>query len=428
MNYTYRRLVATGIATLVLLVLGLGLWGGTATISGAIVAQGRVAPAGQTRLVEHQDGGTVRELHVSEGQSVHGGEVIAVFDDLNLRESLAILSDQRIELEAKAARLLAERDGLAAPVFSDELLATASRTSDAAAAIEGQRQLFVERARSHAGTLQAQRSQIAQVENEVVGLTAQRLALAEQLELVETELAAVSVFVEKGLAETSRAMSLRREKARIEGQIGEVNAASARAEGRIAEISVSMLLAETARREQALAELRELEAQLIELRGRERATLAALERLTVVAPLTGTVHDLRVHAPGDVVRPAEPILTIVPTGFLPVVEAAIDIRSVDSIGTGQPAILRLSALDSGTSPEVSGRVVRVSADSMRNEATGEEYYSVELRFDPDSLDSADRSALVAGMPVDILIRTADRPAISYILKPLATYFGKALRD
>ena len=127
-------------------------------------------------------------------------------------------------------------------------------------------------------------------------------------------------------------------------------------------------------------------------------------------------------------RPAEPILYVVPSDENLVVEARVETINIDQIYPGQDARLRFSAFSMRTTPEIPGRVTKVSPDTFTDEATGVSYYVAELSFDEEGLTALGDVELVAGMPVETYIQTGDRTPFSYFTKPLTDYFNKALRD
>jgi len=248
------------------------------------------------------------------------------------------------------------------------------------------------------------------------------------LELVGRELTDLRGLLAKGLAQASRVLALERENARLLGQAGEIKANIARLKGQISEIEIQLLGLDSTQREEAITELRDFEYRENELREQRNSLIETLDRLEVRAPRPGRVLGMTIYALRSVVRPAEPILYIVPSDEELVVEARIETINIDQIYPGQNARLRFSAFSARTTPEVPGKVVKVSPDTFTDEATGMSYYSAELKFDLDSLASFNDLELIAGMPVETYIQTGDRSPFSYFTKPLTDYFNKALRD
>lgn len=422
------RHVILGVVAVVVLVGGVGIWSAFASIAGAVVAMGQLKVESNRQVVQHPDGGVVKEILVKEGDVVEAGEVLVRLDDKLMAGELAIAEGQLYEIMARRGRLIAERDGLAEPVFNDELRDAAQRNPEIASLLEGQTRLYTARATSMKGQKEQLRERQSQIREEIAGANAQSVALERQLELVGKELTDLRGLLAKGLAQASRVLALERENARLLGQAGEIKANIARLKGQISEIEIQLLGLDSTQREEAITELRDFEYRENELREQRNSLVETLDRLEVRAPRPGRVLGMTIYALRSVVRSAEPILYIVPSDEELVVEARIETINIDQIYPGQEARLRFSAFSARTTPEVPGKVVKVSPDTFTDEATGMSYYSAELKFDLDSLASFNDLELIAGMPVETYIQTGDRSPFSYFTKPLTDYFNKALRD
>ena len=422
-----RHIVLGGVALLVL-VGGVGVWSAFASIAGAVVAMGQLKVESNRQVVQHPDGGVVKEILVKEGDVVEAGEVMIRLDDKLMAAELSIAEGQLYEIMARRGRLIAERDGLPAPVYHEELLEVADRNAEIASLLDGQERLYQARKVSMVSQKEQLRERQTQIREEIAGAEAQGVALNSQLALVEKELVDLRGLLAKGLAQASRVLALERENARLLGQAGEIKANIARLKGQISEIEIQMLGLDSTQREEAITELRDFEYRENELREQRNSLLETLDRLEVRAPRPGRVLGMTIYALRSVVRPAEPILYIVPSDEELVVEARIETINVDQIYPGQEARLRFSAFSARTTPEVAGKVVKVSPDTLTDEATGMSYYAAELKFDLEGLRAFDGLELIAGMPVETYIQTGERTPYSYFTKPLTDYFNKALRD
>jgi HlyD family secretion protein len=181
-------------------------------------------------------------------------------------------------------------------------------------------------------------------------------------------------------------------------------------------------------REEAIAELRDLEFREIELREKRQSLIEQISRLDLRAPVAGIVYGSTADTLRAVVRPAEPVMYIVPKDARLIARTQVDTIHIDQVHVGQEAILRFSAFDQRTTPELTGRVTAVSADAYQDERLGNRFYKVEIALDDGMLERLDHVTLVPGMPVESFIRTGDRTAMSYLVKPLTDYFSRAFRD
>jgi HlyD family secretion protein len=313
-------------------------------------------------------------------------------------------------------------------VFPDMLVEAAATDEEVAEMIEGQRNLFEARRLSlEQGTEQLTRRK-AQIDNQIDGITAQQGALDTQLEFLREELEAQQALLGRGLAQAPRVLSLQREEARLMGQAGEFAASVAELQGQQTQIDLEILSIQNTAREEAIAELRDLSAREIELDEQLRALDDQLSRLAVTAPVSGVVYDMQVFAERSVIRPADPVLYIVPQDRPLVIQTRVEPIHVDQVFPGQDVTLRLPSFDAATTPELFGSIVRVSPDAFTDQSTGVTYYQAEVLPNTGEIDKLGDRVLLPGMPVEAYLRTADRTPLAYLVKPLSDYFNRAFRE
>lgn len=427
-DWPVRAPILVGLLALAALVAGLVLWGTGARISGAVVAGGQVEVQQQRQVVQHPDGGVVARIAVSEGMTVAAGDLLIALDGTLLQSELAIVEGQYFEILARRGRLEAERDEAEAPDFPDELTQGAQAQPALASLIEGQMRLFRSRRETLRQSLGQLAAQSEQIGSEIAGIDAQMQALSAQGALIAQELRDQRNLLDRGLAQASRVLALEREAARLEGELGALQAQRAAAQIRRTEIGIQRLRLGAARREQAETELRDLGYRELELAERRRALAERIARLEIRAPVAGVVHNMQVTTPRSVVRGAETLLYLVPQDRPLQIGARIATTNVDELQIGQAVLLRFSSLSARITPDITGRLERVSADALTDPATGAPYYRVEIAIPPDALALLEGVVLLPGMPVEIYIRTSERSPLAYLMKPLTVYFNRAFRE
>ena len=417
-----------GFVGLLALVGGFGSWGVLATLSGAVIASGQVEVDQNRQAVQHLDGGTVAEVLVREGDRVDQDALLLRLNSAVLTSDLAIVEGQLFELMARRGRLEAERDGLTGIVFDPELVDAAAASPEVAAQVEGQVRLHATRRDALAQETDQLSKRRGQIETQIEGIRAQRTALDEQFRLIGLELADQQTLLDRGLAQAPRVLALRREAARLDGTRGELIAAEGEAEGRITEIGIEILRLDTRLREEAQTSLRDTEAREIELAERRRGLRDRITRLEVRAPVAGTVYGLQVFGPGAVLRPADPVLSIVPDGRPLIITARVPVVAIDEVTPGQATTVKFPAFDQRTMPDVLGSVTRLSADAFVDQATQQAFYRAEITLSQDELAKLGAVTLLPGMPVEAFIRTRDRSPFGYLVQPLVIYFDRAFRE
>lgn len=374
MRYSARRALTLGFGGTVVLLAGVLGWSVLASVSGAVIATGRVAVATRNQTVEHIVGGTVSEILVRDGDRVSRGDVLLRFCEEQLRTEEALLKAQFAELAARRNRLEAEFQNAEGIVWDEELAVMAASDPRVVTILEAQKRLFQAREVARAGEVARLRERIGQAGEEVAGLQAQAASLDEQAALIDRELTAYRSLFDKGLTRLDRLMALERAAESLKGRTGAVTASIARARGRIAELEIEVLQIDARHVEEAEALARDVQAEENLVRERLASVQGDLGRLEVQAPVSGEVFGLAVFAPQEVVRPGEPILQIVPADAGLVVIANVDTIDIDQVWLGQEALLRFSAFPARETPEIAGHVVRVSADAVRDGETGVSWY------------------------------------------------------
>ncbi|MCA0870851.1 HlyD family type I secretion periplasmic adaptor subunit [Seohaeicola saemankumensis] len=428
-KWSARRPVIIGMIGLLVLVGGFGTWAVTSSISGAIVAGGRIEVDRNRQVVQHPDGGVVAEILVEEGDSVELGATLIRLDSSLLRSQKLIVEGQLFELMSRRGRLDAERDGTSHVTFDPELLAIAAERPEVAELVQGQSRLFQARRDSVAREIDQLEKRRAQIRDQIVGIKAQQSSLKVQIDLIARELANQQSLLDKGLAQAATVLNLRRTSANLEGTLGELTASEAQAEGRITEIEIEILKLGTQQREEAIARLRDLRYRELELAEQRRSLQERLERLDIRAPVSGIVYGLQVHTPRSVIRAADPVLYLVPQDRPLVIAARVEPIHIDQIFVGQEVALRFSALDQRNTPELTGTVKQVSADAFEDQASRLSFYRAEIVLNEGELTRLPAgTVLIPGMPVETFIKTEDRTPLAYLIKPLADYFTKAFRE
>jgi HlyD family secretion protein len=423
-----RRYLMTGVAISALLVGGIGGWASTTEIAGAVVAAGSLVVESSVKKVQHPTGGVVGELRVRDGDHVNAGDILLRLDDTQTRSNLAIVTSALDELTARGARDEAERDGAPKVVFPADLVTRAATDPAVARLIDGESRLFRTRLESRTGQKAQLRERIGQLAEETRGLEGQARAKEREIVLIHQELEGVRELWRKNLIQLPRLTALERDAARIEGERGQLIAQIAQVKGKTAETQLQILQIDQDLRTEVGKDLAEIRGRLSELSEKKVSAEDLLKRIDIRAPQTGTVHQLSVHTIGGVVTPSEPIMLVVPDSDALTAEVKIQPQDIDQLRVGQQAQMRFPAFNQRTTPEFTGYVKNVSADTSQDQKTGATFYTVRVALPEAEIAKAGEMRLVPGMPVETFIRTGDRTVISYLTKPLTDQVAKAWRE
>lgn len=422
-----RSYLRSGIITCVLLIGGIGGLVAITEISGAIIATGTLVVDSSVKKVQHPKGGVVGELRVREGDVVRAGDILVRLDETIAQANLAIVTKGLDEFEARLARLEAERDGLRTITFPALVYA---RLNDPVVArtLAGEQSLFDFRQQARLGQKAQLSERIEQLADEVSGLTEQRDAKRKEIVLIRTELEGIRGLWEKKYVPLQRLTALERDAVRLEGEHGQLTASIAQAKGRSSETQLQIIQIDQNLRSEVATELREVQGRISEYVERRIAAEDELKRIDIRSPQEGVVHQLAVHTVGGVISPGEPIMLIVPVSDALFVEARIAPQDIDQLAVHQKAVLRLSAFNQQTTPEIAGVLTKISADLTVDERTGIGFYTARVMLPPEELATLKGLELAPGMPAEVFFPTSNRTMLSYLVKPLADQIQKAFRE
>lgn len=422
-----RRHLTLGLVASFVLIGAVGGWAATSELSGAVIAAGQLVVESSVKKVQHPTGGVVGELRVREGDSVKAGDVVVRFDDTQVRANLAIVTKALDELDARQARNEAERDGGNSLVFPADMV---RRTADTEVArlIAGEQRLFETRRASREGQRSQLREQVSQLREQIQGLIEQIRAKDNEIRWVREELKGVHDLWSKNLVQFTRVTALERDGSRIEGDRGALTASLAQSKARISETELKILQIDEDMRTEVGKELADIRGKRSELVERRVSAEDQLKRIDIRAPQDGIVHQLAVHTVGGVVTPSEPMMLVVPKSDQLIVEARIQPQDIDQLYVGQKALLRFSAFNQRTTPELNGSVSMLSADVSQDPKTGLSFFIVRLSVSPAEIDRLQGLKLLAGMPVETFIQTVPRTMLSYMVRPFSDQMSRAFRE
>jgi HlyD family secretion protein len=427
-HVSMRRHLALGSVAVAVLVGGVGGWATVTELSGAVIAPGQLVVDSNVKKVQHPTGGVVGELRVRDGDRVKEGDIVVRLDDTQTRANLQIVIKGIWELLARKAREEAEIEGRNTLVFPPELLERAG-DPEVAYIMNSEKKLFEIRRNAREGLKAQLNERTVQSEEEITGLTAQVQSKDKQIDWIKQELVGVNDLWKKQLVQFTRVTQLEREGARLDGERGQLIASIAQSRGKIAETKIQILQIDQDMRTEVGKDLADIRGKMAELIEKRVAAEDQLKRIDIRAPQNGMVHQLDVHTVGGVVTPGQQIMLIVPDADKLIVEAKAQPQDIDSLRIGQAAVLRFSAFNLRTTPEINGTVLLVSADITQDQRTGITYYTVRVAVPPSEIARlGDELKLVPGMPVEVFVQTSPRTIASYVVRPFHDQLMRAFRE
>jgi len=427
----FERELRTGLRILIVATVLGGGWMTFVPLAGAVVVPGNLVVQSNVKSIQHPTGGVVAEIKADNGKRVAAGDLLLRLDPTQAQASLQTVSKQLDEFRAKIARLTAERDGLEQPEFPAALTARANE-ANVRAVVMSETSLFKARLNARQSQKDLLQGRMSQLNDEITGLEAQSVSKTKQIELINGELTGVQDLYDKRLVPLTRLTTLQREAARIDGERGQLVSSIAETKSKIGEAQLQIVKVDQDFRTEVVKDLGEAQAKEGELVERGIAARDQLDRIEMRAPTSGVIHQLNVHTVGGVIRAGDTVMEIVPDSDNLEVEAHVQPKDIDHVRKGQEAFVRFSAFNQRTTPQVSGQVIFVSADTTQDRnapaSANSAFYTVRINLSEEERRRLGDVQLIPGMQAEVFMQTGKRTMLSYLFKPITDQLGRAFTE
>lgn len=421
-----------GVLIMSVMVMGFGVWGNAAPIAGAIVASGVFVATGQNKIIQHLEGGVIRDIYVREGDVVERDQLLAELDETAPRAELRRLFLRRVRLTAIDARLQAEMREEDEITYPDELRQVADQ-AEVKEILESQRQTFVARRNNMESDIAGINEGIKALDERIQGSHVQLDAVKRQIVLLSEEVDTKQYLLQTGLVRKPELMVLQRSRANLEGEVGRIMGDIGDAKERIARSHEQINGVRKTAIKTAVEQMHEVRGELVDVRERMASAKGILDRVRITAPVRGVVVKLRYHTQGGVIEAGKNIMEILPIQEELIIEARVRPQDIDSVKHGQHAMVRLTALNQRITPMVSGDVIYLSADTLADEKKSQQVGPTDVYIVRVKLNSAEALSVpgfspTPGMPAEVYIKTSERTFFQYLAKPIHDSMVRAFRE
>lgn len=404
-------------------------WAVFAPIDAGVVLNGVVVVQGNRKAVQHPSGGVVESILVEEGDRVKQGDVLFKLNPLTIQANLAGAEIDYIAALVTESRLQAEREGLAAIKWVDDL-APFGEDARVVSAKAAQQSLFAARKAEFQGQQGVLAQQIAGLKAQTKGQEESVVARRQQMELLSEEIRSNRALADEGHVPRAKVSELERTKAD-------------------ATVSITTMLADLGKNKTAIAAtelqltqtkatwLKDLDTQFAEAQKNHQSLKAKVESLRydlalteMKAPVSGVVVGLKANTVGGVIQGGQTQMEIVPQDGALIVEADVPTNMIDKVHAGLLADLRFSAFNMVTTPVVPGKVKLIGADKQPAQPPvhQNDYYLAQVETTAEGLKLLDGKTIQPGMPVEVVVKTGERSFLSYLLKPMADRFARSFKE
>jgi len=403
-NWNYRLVIYPMMAFVVIFFV----WAAFAEIDEVVKGEGRVIPSGQTKILQHFEGGIITDILISEGDSVKKGDVLYT---LKNDYFMADLKSQELEimaLQAKAMRLEALID-------SKNLVFAKEFTQNISGIVESERQTFEEENANHKRQLGIAQDQLKQKVLRLDELTMKLQNLEMEMQLANENMQIQDALLKKNvvsrknyLVELSKKQTLVTEIQNVRSLIPIVKEEIKESQKKVQSVNSEML-------SKNLKQLSEVKLSIRQIQEKYKASLDRDLRKDIVSPVNGVVNKLYFNTVEGIIKPGDNIAEITPVEDKLVIEAKIKSSDRAQIWNNQKVSIEITAYDFSKYGLLEGRVVSISPDSTEDKL-GNRYYM--LRVKADTLGFDEDSQILPGMVANINIITGKKSVLRYLIKPL----------
>jgi protease secretion system membrane fusion protein len=121
-------------------------------------------------------------------------------------------------------------------------------------------------------------------------------------------------------------------------------------------------------------------------------------------------------------------MDIVPKNDDLVIEAQVPIHLIDKVKPNLSVDVIFSAFNQNRTPHIPATVTMVSPDKLLDEKNGSPYYKILVSITREGKEMLQDLQIRPGMPAEVLIKTGERTALNYLLKPFIDRTYSSFRE
>ncbi|SMC98314.1 HlyD family secretion protein [Fulvimarina manganoxydans] len=424
-----RGAVIGGTVVVVIIFGGFGSWAATAPLSAAIVAPGSFMVTGRNKQVQHLEGGIVHRILVEEGEHVQEGQNLVLLDETRPKMDVRRLSLRLALLDAKSARLQAMMLGTVDVDFSN-VTAEVEDQTERNRIVAAQRSVFQADLAGLQGSIAVIERNRDSLKARLKGAMAQKAAAERQLALIAEERAGKQRLFDQGLYRRSDLFTIERAGAQAEGLIGKLESDIGDFSSQIERLDGQIELVHKEYRQKAADEIQSVLAETDDIREQLMNARSVLERVEIRSPVSGILVKLNYHTSGGVIESGGTIAEILPDRENLLIETVVDPHDIDDVHVGQEASIRLMSFNQRTTPQLTGKLVYLSADTVPDPRAGRagDVYVARIELGDEDRRKIAKLKITPGMPADVFIQTSSRTFFEYLMKPVRDSMDRAFLE
>ena len=397
------------------------LWSLVARVDRVITAPGKVVPYDKVKVIQHLEGGIIKNLLVRENQEVKAGEPLVELDLATGGVNGAEMGARMASFRLAQIRLQAEAEGKE-PKWPRDVESQFRAVEDA------ERSTYAARKTELTNTLSAIDGQIVQGRQRVAELQARLLSLEASLRIAQQELAVSEGLVKDKLVSQLEHFQRKSAVERLSGDVAATRQAIPGAQASTDEAMARRREEESRFRRRATDERTDLERKMASLTEEIHRATDQENRSVIRAPIDGIVKNVRYQSAGNVVKAGEPIMEVVPLKDQLVVEVKLNPSDRGYVKLGQEALVKVSAYDFYRYGGLDGKISGIGADTLSTRED-DQFYRVIVSTEKSHIGaSAGLMPITPGMTAEVDIKVDTQSIFWSLIRPVLKMKHEAFRE
>ena len=394
------------------------LWSAFSQIDEVVRGNGKIVPSGQTKVLQHMEGGIVSEILVKEGDHVAINQPIYQLNQAFFTADLKGKDLDRVSLQAKEQRLMSLID-------DKELVFDKDVTDQYPEIVRNELQIFQSEKLNNSERLNGVQQKVEQRQYELKELESRQKNLSLELNMAQENTSITEQLMKSGAGSRKEYLFELSKKQNLITQVDEVKNLIPVTQGKYKEAMHELGSTRSDIQSKLLNELKDVRLKLSQLSQQNEASVDRANRLLITSPVNGIVNVLYFHTVGGTIKPGDKVAEITPLEEGLMIEANIKAADRGRIWMGQKANIEITAYDYARYGMIEGELVSISPDSFTSQK-GEVFYAVKIKASKDRLGP--NLPIMPGMEAGVNIITGKRTVLGYILLPLKRMGKNALLE
>jgi len=396
------------------------VWATYSEIDEVVRGEGKVVPSGQTKILQHLEGGIVSKILVNEGDVINKGDKLYELSQAFFTADLKTKEIKLKSLQARALRIMSEVNLEEDLIFSNDL------TNTIPSIVENEKEIFLQDTQSNMQRIQIEEDKLKQkilkhkeLKSKLENLNLELRLSRENMKILDNMYKKKVVSKQKYLKELQLKQSLVTKVANTRNSLPivqqEINEALSKIKSVKAEIKTKLL-----------KEYSKVQIEISTLTQSAIANKDRNDRKAIVSPVNGTIQKLYFYTVGGIIKPGDKVAEITPMNDSLIIEARIKTSDRALVYSGQDVKIAITAYDTSKYGLLKGKVLFISSDSNMDQRTSALYYLVRVKANLEGF--APNLPILPGMVANINILTGKKTIMQYIIKPLKDISRNSLTE